>query len=1424
MHRLNALLIALALVLSIIIIFVFKINAYAQDDNSCQIVLNALADGIDHDTCQQIEQDNACYASDNLVATLRGAGLQFDNRNERVKIVDIRSLISREPTGAAIMYVETPDDPVKIIVFGDTSVSPTDGQVYTMHKTGGQLLCERTPSGMLVQTKTGETGQVVVNGVTIRLHSTAFITMDGVVLFDQDPRIRRRFGERNPTADLCSGFDSDCNFANCALNTRLVWGPFCREDRDTYIEPGLYRVTLYGGGTVEAGATDFNATNNLFAYGRQVLTLPDQYTFCYPGLQPGGTGFETMVRSLTADARVDRITLEFLGGDCNNPWTEPDGETSLMTVTNVEGSVEVSIPGQTVILQEGEWVTIVLVNNQPVAINQPNQGLAVLGSRAILWLTDDERGLAWINENRPPGGTDPRTTSSSPGGAPGSSLILSNAPLSNQILFFSSRNYEATADPGTLENVIDFIDHSLYRMNSDGSNQEPVIQPINAAFHQDDFAVSPDGIRIAKRYSIYDSGNTLVEQGVEIFDLSTGLSAKTALEDIYRVHEWSPNGRNLLITFRRQTGSQNVGGISYPLYEAIIASLDLVTRNITELFVDPEEWITFASWSPDGNRIAFTQHYELWIMNADGSAQTKLLGDARDVDWSPDGNWIAYEAGPTGDQDIWIIRPDGTNPRNLTQTQGLTEYGPSWSPDSNQIAFSQLNNATEQIAVYNLRTNQLIWITDNGRRNASPVWVGNTAGLTVENFGPSATAPATTDRPTVLDTTDEQLLAAMYGTDATYASLSIKVVRKDPYVQNGVDKLFVVTQITPQDDFSCRLCYPNVGAAVFAKVGDGWQMEAVSPDMGQFGMWGEIYSGVLTEIGDGNYGMLFSTYFGGGAMSFFSDGEALMYPIGDTIEFIFRGATAMSNTAFCEEVEAECYDWTAEIEFVSGPNPKFNDIRLRSTGTRPTESGNRIESADGEKLYRFDGTAYVPVADALPAPVVNNAIGLNGDFVNVVQLLMAAAAQRDRPVLETLFAGRLIWAAPYGIEPGNLTVERSKQALGALLNAITANEMICEGYRLDGGDTSVILVAGLQIDWTDVFGWETMDAATAKVLLNFALVDGAWQFFGYSPIPDVLLDSFQGLIDCPAAGSTVPSVDGAAQSAAAVAGQTPTPANLPTSTRSSSPAPTATPPPVQLRIITNDLNVREGPGTSYERIGQLNAGQNVTIISRNPDGSWWNVCCVNGRSGWVINDPDYVSIEGNSLDVQPSQAATLVPAAVPSPVPIPTVAPAALGNNCSVGTDPLFNSLWQRHRALIGCPRAGRTTIQTIAEELFQSGHMFWRKDTDEVYVIYDRDKASGANLLEGQWTTNPLWKWDGSDLEGIGLAPPSGLVEPLRGFGWVWRKYLGRENGQLGWALDREYGFEGVAQAQIFEQGVMFKGSDAKVYLLLNNHQFFAQ
>ncbi len=176
--------------------------------------------------------------------------------------------------------------------------------------------------------------------------------------------------------------------------------------------------------------------------------------------------------------------------------------------------------------------------------------------------------------------------------------------------------------------------------------------------------------------------------------------------------------------------------------------------------------------------------------------------------------------------------------------------------------------------------------------------------------------------------------------------------------------------------------------------------------------------------------------------------------------------------------------------------------------------------------------------------------------------------------------------------------------------------------------------------------------------------------------------------------------------------------------------------------------------------------------------------------------------------------------------PTPTVTPATtIGQNCTSDPGTTFKDAYEAYRSILGCPKSDLVTIPTIAEESFQGGHLFWRSDNDQVYIILDRRKSDGTELFEGVWELNPPERrWDGSNPDGIGLNPPSGLVEPKRGFGWLWRNHLGQENGPLGWALDREYGFDNVGKVQIFEQGLMFKGSGAKVYVLMNNGFFFAE
>jgi Tol biopolymer transport system component len=94
-------------------------------------------------------------------------------------------------------------------------------------------------------------------------------------------------------------------------------------------------------------------------------------------------------------------------------------------------------------------------------------------------------------------------------------------------------------------------------------------------------------------------------------------------------------------------------------------------------------------WSPGGGRIAFLSRgersKEVYVVNADGSGQRRLTGDARfpaSPAWSPNGRQLVFEGGPYV-RGVYVVNADGSGQRRLARSGGA----PAWSPDGRTIAF-----------------------------------------------------------------------------------------------------------------------------------------------------------------------------------------------------------------------------------------------------------------------------------------------------------------------------------------------------------------------------------------------------------------------------------------------------------------------------------------------------------------------------------------------------------------------------------------------------------------------------------------------------------------------------------------------------------------------------------------------------------------
>lgn len=121
-----------------------------------------------------------------------------------------------------------------------------------------------------------------------------------------------------------------------------------------------------------------------------------------------------------------------------------------------------------------------------------------------------------------------------------------------------------------------------------------------------------------------------------------------------------------------------------------------------------------------------------------------------------------------------------------------------------------------------------------------------------------------------------------------------------------------------------------------------------------------------------------------------------------------------------------------------------------------------------------------------------------------------------------------------------------------------------------------------------------------------------------------------------------------------------TPTPTPTWTPLPTPVDTPTPvPPPYALIVAPIVNVRSGPSVAYPVIAQARQDERYDITGRNEAFTWWQICCVNGLSGWVTTQ---LTAPGGPADTVPIVAPpdlppTPFPTAPPAATPIPTATP-----------------------------------------------------------------------------------------------------------------------------------------------------------------------
>ncbi|MFC2088685.1 TolB family protein [Calditrichota bacterium] len=114
-----------------------------------------------------------------------------------------------------------------------------------------------------------------------------------------------------------------------------------------------------------------------------------------------------------------------------------------------------------------------------------------------------------------------------------------------------------------------------------------------------------------------------------------------------------------------------------------------INENKIEQLTNNNFWNVNPKFSPDGSKILYESHeggnYNIFIMDSDGSNQRQLT----DSDWninpqfSPKGDKIIWESY----WDIYSMHLDGNNKINLSNNENIFARTPSYSHDADQIVF-----------------------------------------------------------------------------------------------------------------------------------------------------------------------------------------------------------------------------------------------------------------------------------------------------------------------------------------------------------------------------------------------------------------------------------------------------------------------------------------------------------------------------------------------------------------------------------------------------------------------------------------------------------------------------------------------------------------------------------------------------------------
>lgn len=251
----------------------------------------------------------------------------------------------------------------------------------------------------------------------------------------------------------------------------------------------------------------------------------------------------------------------------------------------------------------------------------------------------------------------------------------------------------------------------LYLMEPDGTSVVRVPGPDSAMCP----AWSPTGDRLVFASPLNQDIWMMNPDGSDLVQLTTGPSNDTS-------PNWSSDGVYVVYA---TTTLRGIGGIS-AVQVGQSGSIPLLSE--AHDYWDP-------TWAPDGAHLLFasdrdgtTDIYvaevirDVWGLRL--GAIVRLTNDVYwDVDpsWSPDGRLIVFASDRDGDNEVYVMKVDGTDVLRLTENT-VDDLDPSWSPDGSRIVFTSSRDGNAEIYTMNADGSDQTNLTRSADRDVCAAW------------------------------------------------------------------------------------------------------------------------------------------------------------------------------------------------------------------------------------------------------------------------------------------------------------------------------------------------------------------------------------------------------------------------------------------------------------------------------------------------------------------------------------------------------------------------------------------------------------------------------------------------------------------------------------------------------------------------------